>query len=797
MKRTFISDQPIRNAALLSFLLMLLGAVSPADAQASSPLGNALKARGSAETAAPARTPSLEEEMAAVKQRELDAWQAVSAAGDAQVSLVVTGLGISQSEIDERQAMLGRLPRIYEQHLDTLNEIKEVRRARADLESQIVSWQGFEDKPPYPVDFVDGLREEVHAAWIDTVGLQAELDQLLSELPVNQDNLDKSARDLRLLSEQIERGGRDTKEREALLWRRNFEALRGRFIGARIAMNYASRRLLGEQISLANRRKVFAQRQVSVAAAASPFTREELARKFDALEAANRGFSEELKRAVVAADQAAARLTEARETLRRASKDAEARGAAAPDTGALEDELGLRQIEAETARIRVDTLKLLRDATEGERVIWRQRFTGFRSKDPADHAASEVLIARVQPLAQARRLALGTRFDLSQSLEDSEADRAADGTLSAEEALVSHAARASYQERAKVLLRGIQAVRGVEGLLRHWQQEIAEMRARIPPVVRMKAALKQSGGLALKAWNFELFAVEDTVLVEGQKVTTERGVTVGKILLAILILTVGILLTVRFGRLTYRIAIRRFRAQESVAALAEKFFLIIFSAIAVVIAFTTVRIPLTVFAFFGGALAIGVGFGAQNLINNFISGVILLIERPIKLGDIVDVDGVRGRVVSVGSRCCQVRRNDGIDLLIPNSAFLEKNVINWTLSDPLLRFSVEVGVAYGSPVEQVRALLEKAASSHAKILKERAPQVMFEGFGDSALQFSVYFWIAVHVTDDYRVTLSDVRFEIDRLFREAGITIAFPQRDVHLSSAAPVEVRIVDGADGP
>ncbi|OGP82375.1 MAG: hypothetical protein A2Y95_05755 [Deltaproteobacteria bacterium RBG_13_65_10] len=285
-------------------------------------------------------------------------------------------------------------------------------------------------------------------------------------------------------------------------------------------------------------------------------------------------------------------------------------------------------------------------------------------------------------------------------------------------------------------------------------------------------------------------------MVEGQKVTIERGVTVGKILLALLILSLGILLTVRLGRLMYRVTMRRFKVRESIAALVEKCFLILFSVIAVVVALTIVRIPLTVFAFLGGALAIGAGFGAQNLINNFISGIILLVERPIKVGDLVDVDGVRGRVVRVGSRCCQVRRYDGIDLLIPNSAFLEKNVINWTLTDPLLRFSVEVGVAYGSPVEQVRTLLEKAVASHSRVLKSRPSIVLFEAFGDNALQFSIYFWLTLNVQDDYRITLSDIRFEIDRLFREAGITIAFPQRDVHLSSDAPLEVRIVDRAGG-
>jgi potassium efflux system protein len=214
----------------------------------------------------------------------------------------------------------------------------------------------------------------------------------------------------------------------------------------------------------------------------------------------------------------------------------------------------------------------------------------------------------------------------------------------------------------------------------------------------------------------------------------------------------------------------------------------------VLFAVSSVQIPLTAFAFLGGALAIGAGFGAQNLINNFISGVILLLERPIKLGDIVDIEGVRGRVMRVGLRCSIVRRFDGIDMLIPNSSFLEKNVTNWTLSDPYLRFTVTVGVAYGSPTEKVKALLEQAVREHEKIRKFPEPLVVFEEFGESSLDFTVFFWIAVSREADYRVVASDLRFRIDQLLREAGITIAFPQRDVHLDGMSPLQVEIVEGA---
>ena len=118
-----------------------------------------------------------------------------------------------------------------------------------------------------------------------------------------------------------------------------------------------------------------------------------------------------------------------------------------------------------------------------------------------------------------------------------------------------------------------------------------------------------------------------------------------------------------------------------------------------------VNIPLAVFTFFGGALAIGIGFGAQTLINNFISGLILMFDRTIRMGDMVEVDGHRGRVASIGMRSSSIKRFDGVEMLVPNSVFLQQNVINWTSSDPRARYSISVGVAYGSPTREVERVI--------------------------------------------------------------------------------------------
>ncbi len=138
------------------------------------------------------------------------------------------------------------------------------------------------------------------------------------------------------------------------------------------------------------------------------------------------------------------------------------------------------------------------------------------------------------------------------------------------------------------------------------------------------------------------------------------------------------------------------------------------------------RIPLTAFVFLGGAIAIGVGFCSQTLMNNFISGLILLAEQRIKVGDPIDVDGPLGRVINFGTRCSRVRKLTGVDVLVPNSYLLEKNVVNWTLSDSHHRFDFIVGVAYGTPAELVMSTLTRTLEAQPDVLKEPAAVVAFE-----------------------------------------------------------------------
>ena len=185
---------------------------------------------------------------------------------------------------------------------------------------------------------------------------------------------------------------------------------------------------------------------------------------------------------------------------------------------------------------------------------------------------------------------------------------------------------------------------------------------------------------------------------------------------------------------------------------------------------------LTVFA---GAVGVGIGFGLQNITSNFISGLVILAERPISIGDRVEVGGVTGQVLKIRARSTVVVTNDNITTIVPNTKFIDSPVTNWTYGDPRVRFRIPVGVSYGSDVELVRQKLIEAGQEDPHTLEDPAPSVFFVGFGDSSLDFELVAWSdeMSHRPRRYR---SDLNFAINQKFREAGIEIPFPQRDLNI-----------------
>lgn len=263
---------------------------------------------------------------------------------------------------------------------------------------------------------------------------------------------------------------------------------------------------------------------------------------------------------------------------------------------------------------------------------------------------------------------------------------------------------------------------------------------------------------------------------------SDQAFTLGQILIIPVVLIVGYLAIRWLAMLISRsLTARDMRAD--VVHLVRRIFFIIALSILAITTLDLLNVPLTAFAFVSGAIAIGVGFGAQNIINNYISGWILMWEQPIRIGDFLEIDGAFGNVDSIKTRSTLIRRVDGVHLLVPNSALLEKTVVNWTLIDNLARTTVRVQVRYGSPVKRVSELIQQAAKEHEFVHDEPLPMVIFDDFGDSALVFILYFWVDAKGDRDLRVIRSDLRFRIAELFEENDIIIAFPQQDMHIDGS--------------
>jgi len=285
-----------------------------------------------------------------------------------------------------------------------------------------------------------------------------------------------------------------------------------------------------------------------------------------------------------------------------------------------------------------------------------------------------------------------------------------------------------------------------------------------------------------QVWQFEITKIEG------------NPIKVGKVIIALLLLVIGFLLSKRLAAQMKKQLIERFKLDEASAVVFQQIVYYLLLVLLVLFVLNFAEIPLTFFAVVGGAVAIGVGFGSQTIVNNFLSGLILMMERPIRIGDIVEVENTLGTVEWVGARSTRIKTFDNLRLILPNSTLLENKVINWSLSDDIVRRKILVGVQYGSPVREVESLLKQAANEHNLVEENPQPIVLFEDFGDNALIFTVLIWIRMSRTGRSRLNIrqieSAIRFRIDELFRQNDIVIAFPQRDIHIDTLKPLEVKV-------
>ncbi len=465
---------------------------------------------------------------------------------------------------------------------------------------------------------------------------------------------------------------------------------------------------------------------------------------------------------------------------RRFATAQEALDAAVDPDSPLREEVAARRLQLSTTQRIVSLLEERLARVNSQQLAW-QRLHELETRRVAPEQLTDWSAEseeRVEALTRELAVKRGRMQELEQELTFTRERREESGIAKPE------ARWLSVQERVLGELEAMYAqdVDDLEKSLSTQQRLVASLEQEtreLPLEARLRAFLHQ----LREFWNYKLTASQN------------EPITPGKIISAILIFLVGYALAVLVSRGLGRRVLTRMRLEEGAA---QAFQSLIFYVLLVVVFLTALRmvqIPLTAFAVVGGALAIGVGFGSQNVVNNFISGIILLAERPIKIGDLIEVAGVYGNVERIGLRSTRVRTGDNVHIIVPNASFLENNVVNWTHTDRRVRVNITVGIVYGSPTREAERIIHQVLREQPAVLDKPEPVVLFQDFGDNALLFEMRFWIEMRTVMDRLRVESDVRFRIDERYREAGIVIAFPQRDVHLDTTAPLDIRMVKEAN--
>ncbi len=296
----------------------------------------------------------------------------------------------------------------------------------------------------------------------------------------------------------------------------------------------------------------------------------------------------------------------------------------------------------------------------------------------------------------------------------------------------------------------------------------------------MKDSFQQIWQGFLDVWNFLLLEIDS------------QEITLKTIIIGIIVLIVGF----KVAKIVKLIVRKRLLARKTISlnavATIEKLVYYFLTLTVIFLALRIVHIPVATFAFLAGALAVGIGFGTQHIMANFISGFILMLEHPVKVGDIIEADGKTGVVENIGSRCTSIRTSDNEHVLIPNSFFLEKSITNWTFTNREVRSNLSIGIAYSSDIHKATKLMLKAVKEckNKNLSKDREPFVLFSDFANSTLVFDVFFWMKVENIVDRLEAKSDIRYRLNDILTEAGIVIAFPQTDVHLDTTKPIDLRI-------
>jgi potassium-dependent mechanosensitive channel len=694
-------------------------------------------------------------------------------------------------EVAEWRRLNFELIYLIEGHLNALQDLKEIRKANDDRAVERNEWQGFAEKPPFPVSFLEHLYDAIKDKQFERNMVDARREISEGQLREYLKDLEHAGAELRLAEERIAAEKEEENVGRAL-WQRDLAMHRYELAEAGALSLETQRLVLGEYLSGLRVYIPFLERRYELAASASPLSRADLDGKLQELESPRKNLNEQLNRALGEEEAANQALEKARDMLHRAQKGVPPGKDLTPFQ---RKELELLKIAQEAQKARLDTSRLeveiyketLRLLTV-EQQVWEDRY-----RLPGEGTPEEIrkLSGETRQTLEHIRLwknSLEDGLDKLAPLLRTQREKFSSEGLSKGEEQVSKTFVAAYAAREMLYRQALKALNRAERVMERWEGDLVSLEERLSKGLGITAWLNSLSSPVRAVWNAELYVAEESAIVDHRKISRPISVTVGKIAEALLILLLGILAAGWLKKPVERIAARWFNMDDSgIKRIGRKWSFFTFIGL-FAFALASVNIPWAVFAFLGGTLAIAAGFGAQNLIGNFISSGVLLFNPTIQVGDVVEIEGYRGRVTYIGMLNTLIMRFDGVEMLVPNSQFLEQRVTNWTHSNKHVRYEISVGVAYRSPTQKVSELILKVVKDDPHTMKDPAPIVFLEEFGDSVLVFQVYLWLVLGTEQLNRVALSDIRHRIKQVLDEAGIEMAFPQRDGHQEASSMIPV---------
>jgi potassium efflux system protein len=697
--------------------------------------------------------------------------------------------GTPPIEITARLTYARQLVSVYDRQLVALERLKDGRERWQQVQRELQSWRGFDDAPPRSVLVIDALRDELDAATQELASAR-EARALFERFNSETESKVKAAQgEARLAAEAAQRA-RGSPDFARHQWQHNLAALKAEVDSQTQALLQIGLRATQIEQEAAELAHDLARRKLLAAGSQITVPRPDLERVYAEIEQRRLKAERALERATKDAAAVPLQAVEARQAAERVVA-----AASVADAGQLAEsrrELAVARELSATANQRIFLLREHLVAIEGERLVWGARAQAINLNDAVSaRDAHERLSEELAGLRASKQYVTQQLSTVSARIREEEArQRSFDHVENVHEQRLL----ATLRERESGLRAALDASAPLERVVRHFRADF-EGRRDITAIERIKDAVAAGWLAARQVWNYEMFTIDDTLeAADGRKVTASRGVTIGKTFGAVLIVLVGYLLSNFVLGVIERRRVASGRVSAGVAALGRRWILFALTAILVIFALFTAHIPFTAFAFLGGALAIAAGFGLQTLLKNLVSGVMLLVERPMRIGDLVEVDGLRGRVSEIGLRASIIRSGDGMESIVPNSRFVEGNMTNWTYSNPTARQTIEIRVAYGSQLRTVNDILNGVLARHGLILKKPAPQVYLAGYEDSGIKFTLNYWVEMTEQFDGSRIKGDLLHMIDGAFGDALITIPYSQKDTHLSIDNPVPVTVVSSA---